>query len=82
MTAEQHAAACALGFPRWHERYAGPPGSGPAGKTCGSCDFKTYSDRHNIPPKHMKCGLVAYTHGDATSIKAGTPACHKYKPAP
>jgi hypothetical protein len=78
ITAEQHAKACSLGFPKWHERYAAPPGSGPEGATCRTCEHKTYSDLHNRPPKHMKCGLTQWTSGDATSIRAGTPACVRY----
>jgi hypothetical protein len=77
-TAEQHAQACAIGFAKWHERYAGPPGSGPEGATCRTCAHKTYSDLHNRPPKHPKCGLVPFTSGDATTIRTGTPACLRY----
>lgn len=79
ITAEAHARAVALGFPKWHRNYAGPPGSGPPGTTCRTCAFKTASDRHNIPPKHLKCDLVKFTHGDATDIKAGTPSCQNYR---
>lgn len=62
-------------------KYAGAPGSGPVGKTCRSCCHKVYTGHHRRPT-HPKCGLTAYTHGDATTIKTSTPACHRYEEAP
>lgn len=58
--------------------YAGQPGTGPAGKTCQTCAHKTYTGGAKL---HPKCGLTAYTCGDATTIKTRTPACHKYEAA-
>lgn len=55
--------------------YAAPPGTGPAGKTCGDCAFLRYTG--NIK-KHPKCGATKYTHGDATTIKTRTPACRSF----
>lgn len=54
--------------------YAAAPGTGPAGKTCRSCDHV----RHMRPGKHPKCGLTNFTHGDATTIRTSTPACRHY----
>jgi hypothetical protein len=52
------------------------PGSGPPGKTCRSC--VNYSVVGYRAKKHRKCGLAqaAWTHGPATDIRAGDPACH------
>lgn len=57
--------------------YAGPPGTGPVGKTCRSCAHKTYTG--NGPKYFPKCGLTNYTRGDATTIRTSTPACHRYE---
>lgn len=57
--------------------YASTPGTGPAGKTCRTCEHKIYS--HHSLPKHPKCNLVAWTAGDATTIKTSTPACRRYE---
>lgn len=54
--------------------YAGPPGGGPAGRTCHFCAFLTYSDPQGRA-KHPKCGKVKWTSGDATTIRTSTPAC-------
>lgn len=56
--------------------YAGTPGTGPVGKTCRSCKHKTYTGGAK---RHPKCGLTDYTHGDATTIRTSTPACHRYE---
>ena len=57
--------------------YAAAPGTGPAGRTCHSCAHLRYS--HHTQAKHPKCGLTAYTHGDATTIRTSMPACHRYE---
>lgn len=54
--------------------YAAAPGSGPAGKTCKTCAFRTSTGNGKYP----KCGKTKYTHGDATTIRVSTPACHHY----
>lgn len=56
--------------------YAAAPGTGPAGKTCQSCAHKIYTGGRKL---HPKCGLTKYTHGDATTIRTRTPACHRYE---
>lgn len=57
--------------------YAGPAGTGPEGKTCHDCGWLRYS--HHSKAKHPKCGKTKYTHGDATTIKTRTAACHHFK---
>jgi hypothetical protein len=52
--------------------YAWPPGSGPAGETCGSCRHLV---AHGRTRNYWKCGLVAWTHGAATDIRKRSPAC-------
>lgn len=56
--------------------YAGAAGSGPAGKTCRTCRFKTYTGNVKL---HPKCSLTNYTSGDATTIRTSTPACRYYE---
>ncbi len=55
--------------------YAHPPGTGPAGETCGSCKHCWRSDRFR------KCELrkAAWTHGYATDILARSPACKSWE---
>ena len=55
--------------------YAAPPGTGPAGKTCKSCQALTYTGNTKL---HPKCGRTAYTSGDATTIRTSSPACRLY----
>lgn len=59
--------------------YAGVAGTGPDGKTCHDCGWLRYTDPRGRA-KHPKCGKTAYTHGDATTIRTFTPACHHFKP--
>lgn len=52
--------------------YYYPPGTGPAGETCGSCEHRTGKGG-----KYSKCLLnqARWTNGRATDILAGSPAC-------
>lgn len=54
--------------------YAGTPGRGPAGETCGSCGYcrSTWSGSGK---RYNKCGLVKETRGPATDIRRKSPAC-------
>lgn len=58
----------------WKGGYARPPGTGPAGETCGSC-------RHFNPNGggggggYFKCRLVQETFGPGTDIRKRAPAC-------
>ncbi len=62
----------------WTKRYAGRPGTGPAGQTCGSCAFLRSTDPQGRG-RHPKCGKFPYTAGDATTIKKRSPACHLFQ---
>lgn len=56
--------------------YAKPPGSGPKGETCGSCEHYT---RVQVMSGRFfrKCGLMEahWTHGPGSDIKMKSPAC-------
>lgn len=61
--------------------YAAPPGTGPAGETCGSCEHIARGR------KYRKCDLnrACWTHGPKTDILARAAACRlweKAKPTP
>jgi hypothetical protein len=71
ITAEQHAKACSLGYPKWHDRYAAPPGSGPEGATCGAC---AHARKLLKGTSKRRCNLV----GTSESIPTYTPACVRY----
>lgn len=53
--------------------YAAPPGTGPKGETCGTCEH--YCRVHG--GKYRKCGKVRerWTHGPGTDILARSAAC-------
>jgi hypothetical protein len=55
--------------------YPKPPGSGPAGETCGSCEHYTRVQRG--AGVYLKCGLMepSWTRGPGTDIKKKSPAC-------
>jgi hypothetical protein len=55
--------------------YIMPPGTGPAGETCGSCRHIARSRRFR------KCGLarMKWTHGFKTDILARSPACSRWE---
>lgn len=55
--------------------YAAPPGTGPQGETCKTCEH--YVRRDGSAKKYLKCALVRarWTNGPGTDIKAGSPAC-------
>ena len=59
--------------------YVMPPGSGPAGETCGSC--KHMAGRGG---RYRKCRLAEskWTHGPATDVLARSPACSKWEVQP
>jgi hypothetical protein len=66
--------------------YARPPGSGPAGETCKSCQHITRIATR-AGKVFRKCGLMqkAWTHGPGTDIRAGAAACslwQKQEPKP
>lgn len=61
--------------PRGH---AAPPGSGPAGETCKTCDHYTLRRWAKV---YRKCGLMQaqWTGGGATDIRASDPACRRWQ---
>lgn len=58
-------------------RHAQPPGTGPAGETCGTCDhLHVYQPGSNL---FFKCGLLKPVGGAATDIRKKDPACRMWK---
>lgn len=57
--------------------YAAPPGTGPAGETCGSCQHDSAGRRYH------KCLLnaAAWSHTRRSDILARSPACAKWEKA-
>lgn len=57
--------------------YAAPPGTGPAGETCATCQHARRMGRY------AKCGHPIRhhfnTHGPATDIRLRTAACSKWE---
>ena len=58
--------------------YAAPPGGGPRGETCGSCE---YLFRNRLQKTYLKCELMRahWTGGAGTDVKARAPACREWK---
>jgi len=58
--------------------HAAPPGTGPAGETCGSC-ANLY--RKRMGKTYLKCSLTRaqWTGGGGTDVKARDAACSKWK---
>ena len=56
--------------------YASPPGTGPKGETCGTCQHIVRGRRY------AKCALrrATWTHGYATDILVNADACEKWEP--
>lgn len=58
--------------------YYKPPGTGPAGETCGTC-------RHRVSirmaSRYWKCALnrAKWTHGYSTDIRMRSPACSAWQ---
>ena len=61
--------------------YAGIPGNGPAGETCGSCRH-IYRNRQS--KVYLKCELcrATWTHGPGSDIRARSPACDYWEAKP
>jgi hypothetical protein len=70
------------GVPHRHKTkpngYAAPPGSGPAGEKCKTCQHYTHRVRAKA---YRKCELMvhAWTGGPGTDIKANAPACRRWQ---
>ncbi len=61
--------------------HAGQPGNGPDGETCKTCAHLAHIDGYSRV--YLKCGLskANWTHGSATDIRAGDPACDYFEDA-
>ena len=60
--------------------YVAPPGTGPAGETCGSCAHCRY--RKNRRGRHFyKCALAvaAWTGGRGSDVLLKSPACRRWQ---
>lgn len=58
--------------------YAGDPGRGPAGETCGTC---CHCVRINWRTKnYYKCAMNSFSHSEATDIRLKTAACQFWSP--
>ncbi len=57
--------------------YIAPPGSGPAGETCGSCQHIVRANSG----RYRKCALAerAWSHGRSTDVLARSPACSRWE---
>ncbi|WP_316978030.1 hypothetical protein [Shumkonia mesophila] len=72
-------------FPGWapgparppRKGHAAIPGTGPEGETCGTCDHLV---RRRLAKTYLKCGLIQWTSGAATDIRAKDPACSRWEP--
>ncbi len=57
--------------------YAGHPGTGPDGETCGSCTHVRLQS--NTVRRYYKCGIGNITRGPGTDIRLKTAACEFWK---
>jgi hypothetical protein len=60
--------------------YAGIPGTGPAGQTCGSCEHVARLGT-GTAKTYIKCKLMErlWTHGRGSDVLARSPACSKWE---
>lgn len=58
--------------------YAGTPGTGPVGETCGTCDNLVV---RSFAKRYFKCALVGATGNPATDIRKKSPACAHWEKA-
>ncbi len=61
--------------------YAGTPGCGPKGETCGSCTYLEGRFPEGGSRKFKKCYLSRHrwTHGPGSDILVKSPACEKWE---
>lgn len=61
--------------------YYMPPGTGPTGETCGTCEHIVY--RGNTAGHYLEClrAKAKWTHGRKSDILAGSPACSGWESA-
>lgn len=62
--------------------YAGKPGTGPEGETCGSCKHCDRQTNYSGNKRWIKCELARakWTGGRGSDILARAPACDKWQP--
>ena len=53
-----------------------PLGTGPDDEKCKGCEHFV---RLVMSKTYFKCGLINWTHGSATDIRANDPACEKWE---
>ena len=58
--------------------HAAVPGTGPEGKTCGSCDHLV---RKQLSKAYLKCGLMKahWTGGEGTDVRSRDAACRRWE---
>lgn len=58
--------------------YAGTPGKGPDGQTCGTC---LHLVRRRYSRSYLKCGLMRaiWTGGGGSDVRFRSPACDKWE---
>lgn len=63
--------------------YAAPPGTGPAGHTCGDC-LHLCRNKLRSGRTFPKCGLrhTTWTGGRGTDVLVRAPACRKWEASP
>lgn len=61
--------------------HVSPPGTGPAGETCGSCKHLA---RNRMAKTYLKCGLnqAKWTAGPKSDVRAKDQACSKWEARP
>jgi len=61
--------------------YAAPPGSGPEGETCGTCN---HLYRRKMAKTYLKCELMQarWTGGKGTDVRSRSPACLRWEGKP
>lgn len=63
--------------PKLSSGYAGHPGSGPDGETCGSCGC--CQEQSGVANRYYKCAWTS-TRSEATDLRLKTPACDRWEP--
>jgi hypothetical protein len=59
--------------------YFAPPGTGPAGETCKTCEHLVM--RGNVAGRYLKCrrAQAKWTSGRKSDVLAGSPACSAWE---
>jgi hypothetical protein len=63
--------------PKKDRAHPAPVGSGLEGETCRTCRHYRQVQYHDYV--HHKCGLVEWTHGRGTDIRAKDQACRRWQ---